>query len=526
MLPQGSLSTVGRTYTLINCTKKAVFDSTLPTLSDVRILVTSVLSNFINDACVGDDFSRDAHREITDHVETLHRYSLTSPSTRIVVAPPLPRSVPDWFLAYLPGFTSFLYHEVSRMGNSNLKFMTPFVAPPSFYESDGIHLNSDAGLSFVHFLVANSDQLFPSSDDVAQVTESTIDVAASLTCLSKSVETLRSDVSRRRLQDNLIFARIKEDRDYEINKAREDRCTISGLKVTSAPPADPKARKDFFKDLVTKLVEEACPDSDGRPVVLDVLVNMRFGRGPPYFEIKLDSVASSLKFRVAASKLAKDQVGSFDGLFISNTVNLSTRIRIDILKLLSKKMSTPTEVCYVQGFSSRPTLHYKMKENVTDASAGQTRRSVTPGTGRSYTFVESVERWGHLLPSHSLVNVRRKASQAFQGCLEQYFVLLSDCSPSSQEENFLTRLTGQSQPPGRNSYRGPRTRRASGRRGASHGFRGSSVLTGSNSWAQYDADSADGPSSSGPSLTTLSLKRGLSDDADVRTPTKRKTESD
>ena len=266
------------------------------------------------------------------------------------------------------------------MGNSNLKFMTPFVAPPSFYESDGIHLNSDAGLSFVHFLVANSDQLFPSSDDVAQVTESTIDVAASLTCLSKSVETLRSDVSRRRLQDNLIFARIKEDRDYEINKAREDRCTISGLKVTSAPPADPKARKDFFKDLVTKLVEEACPDSDGQPVVLDVLVNMRFGRGPPYFEIKLDSVASSLKFRVAASKLAK--------------------------------------------------------ENVTDASAGQTRRSLTPGTGRSYTFVESVERWGHLLPPHSLVNVRRKASQAFQGCLEQYFVLLSDCSPSSQEENF------------------------------------------------------------------------------------------
>ena len=302
------MSAVGRTYTLVNCTKRAVFDSTLPTLSDVSILVTSVLSNFISDACVGNNFTRDAHREITDHVEALHRYSLTSPGTRIVVAPPLPRSSPDWFLAYLPGFTSFLYHEVSRMGNSNLKFMTPFVAPSSFFEADGIHLNSDAGLAFVHFIVSNSDQLFPPSAGGVHGTESTIDVAASLTCLSKSVESLRSDVSRRRLQDNLIFARIKEDRDYEINKSREDRCTISGLKVTSAPPADPKARKEFFKEILLKLVEEACPDPSGRPLVLDVLVNMRFGRGPPYFEVKLDSIASSLKFRVAASKLAKDQL--------------------------------------------------------------------------------------------------------------------------------------------------------------------------------------------------------------------------
>ena len=374
--------------------------------------------------------------------------------------------------------------------------MTPFVAPPSFFETDGIHLNSDAGLSFVHFIVSNSDQLFPPSVDGEPPTDPTIDVGATLTCLSRSVDSLRSDVSRRRLQDNLIFARIKEDRDYEINKSREDRCTISGLKVTSAPPADPKARKDFFKELVTKLVEEACPESDGRPVVLDVLVNMRFGRGPPYFEIKLDSVSSSLKFRVAASKLAKDQVGSFDGLFISNTVNLSTRIRIDILKLLSKRLSTPTEACYVQGFSSRPTLHYKMKEITPDSGAGPSLQTPTPGTGRSYTFVESVERWGHLLPSHSLANVCRKASQAFRGCLEQYFVLLSDSSPSGPEDSFLSRLTGQNPSYGRGSFRGPRSRRASGRRGATHGFRGSSVLTGSNSWAQFDSDVGDGPSSS------------------------------
>ena len=300
--------------------------SALPNLPQVELLVTSVLSNFICSAFTGDDSTRAAHQEITDHVEALHQFSLTSPSTGIVVAPPLPRSVPDWFLAYLPGFTSFLYHEITRMSNPRLKFMTPFVAPPSFFESDGVHLNSDAGLSFIHHLVNNSDQLFPPDSGTVAVAQSDASIAVAVSGLSRSVFELRSEVQRRRLQDNLVFARIKEDRDHEINRSREDRCTLSGLAVAAPPPSGAKERKEFFKDLVSKLVEEACPGVEARPLVLDVLVNMRFGRGPPFFEVKFDSVASSLKFRLEASTLAKDKTGSFDGIFVSNTVNMSTRI--------------------------------------------------------------------------------------------------------------------------------------------------------------------------------------------------------
>ena len=442
------------------------------------VLVTAVLANFLCDACSGDDVVVSANREITEHVETLNSYSLANPGVKIAVAPPLPRTDPDWYLSYLPVFSTFLFHEVARMGNSRLKYMAPFVAPPNFFEADGVHLNADAGTSFIHYLVASADLLFPASDDVTPESAGpqTESVAApALSKLSRDVSELRAEVRHRRCQDNLVFARIKEDRDFEVNKSREDRCTISGLTVRSAPPQDPKERKEFFKALISSLVSEALPEASDPPKVLDVIVNMRFGRGPPFFEVKFESAVSSASFRVAAAKLAKAGSGSFQGVFVSNTVNLSTRIRIDIMKLIAKRLSTDTEFSYVQGFSSRPTLHYLAR--VVDPGLGGALPHPATGTGRSYTFAESVERWGDLLTRQSLELVRRKAAQAFSGCLEQYFVVLSDRLPEPEQDIFsrLICLSSASRP-----YQSRGYRRASGRpfRGQ---HRGRSSFAGANS---------------------------------------------
>jgi len=361
--------------------------------------------------------------------------------------------------------------------------MTPFVAPVTFFEADGVHLNSDAGSSFIFYLISGSYQLFPPDTNVSSGSLPSGDmITSSLASLSRSVTDLRSDIKRRRMQDNLLFARIKEDRDHELNRSKEDRCTISGLHISQAPPSDPKERKEFFKGLFSNLVAEACPETEGRPlVVINVLVNMRSGRGPPFFEIKLDSVVSSQKFRSAAAKLSKDGIGSFNGIFISNTVNMSTRIRIDIMKLIAKRLTTPTESCYVQGFSSRPTLHYRVKDLISEGSVLPETPPAAVGTGRSYTFTESVERWGHLLSPFSLEPIRRKASQAFRDCLEQYFVVLSDRSDAPGEDCMFSRLTSRPQAPSRTSYsRGPRGARFP-RSGPSRGR--SSRL---NPWQKYD----------------------------------------
>jgi len=238
-------------------------------------------------------------------------------------------------------------------------------------------------------------------------------------------------MTTRRLQDNLIFARIKEDQDFALNKNRENRFTVSGLRVSEAPPQDVQERKEFFKELLTSLVLEACPELEPRPQVLDVFVNMRYGRGAPFIEGRMDSAASSAAFRVAAAGLAKQEDSRFVGLFIANSVTLATRVRIEILKALAKLLTTESEDAYVQSFSSRPMLHYQSKEHI---------RRPLPGTNRSYSFVEAVGRWGDRLTTVQLLPAYRRARPAFIGCLEQYFVVLKESEPREDPSSGFEQL--------------------------------------------------------------------------------------
>ncbi len=131
---QGNLSSCNRTYEVIPCTRKALFTSSLSTLLPPKILVTSVLANFLCDVCKSDtDALSSGNGEITEHIEALHNYSLKNPGVQIAIAPPLPRTVPAWYPSYLPVFSTFLFHEITRMGNSNLKYLAPFVAGASFF---------------------------------------------------------------------------------------------------------------------------------------------------------------------------------------------------------------------------------------------------------------------------------------------------------------------------------------------------------------------------------------------------------
>ncbi len=128
--------------------------------------MTSVLSNFISDACLQSDQSRlveSANDELRRHVASLHDFLQVNPSTTAVIVPPLPRLVPDWFNAYLPCFTTFLIGEVTRFGCSRLQILAPFIALPSSFESDGIHLTAASGFCFIQYLINGLDQVGPPS---------------------------------------------------------------------------------------------------------------------------------------------------------------------------------------------------------------------------------------------------------------------------------------------------------------------------------------------------------------------------
>jgi len=441
-----------------------------------------VLSNFLCDACSVVDPSRlidAANSELSLHVNTLRTFLQTRPQIRCVIVPPLPRQFPEWFNSYLPCFNTYLLNEVSKNNNGQIQLLAPYVAMPGSFESDGVHLNSESGLSFIQYMINGLDQLLPEENptirDGASVIESSSissrlpaigtasapggsllvppfgssvpapslsvnlatsspqmlqDAVASLTSLTG---TMRSEVTARRLQDNLIFARLKEDQDFAFNKNREDRFTLSGLKIDplNPPPQDLSERKEYFKGIMSALISKACPDLDPPPQVLDVFVNMRSGRGPPFFEVRLESVKSCASFRLAAAQLAKDETSDFANLFIANSVTLTTRVRIEILRAIATSLTTETEEAYVQSFSSRPMLHYQTRPGVLYQALG---------TNRSYSFVEAVGRWGDKLATVDLLPAYRRARPAFIGCLEQYFVVLKESEPSQDSSSGFDQL--------------------------------------------------------------------------------------
>jgi hypothetical protein len=87
-------------FELVRCTKKTLFDSHLSGLAKLApgsVIVTSVLANFIVDACQGLDDSEVplfANQQITAHVEALASAVRECDDVRVFIVPPLMRKTP------------------------------------------------------------------------------------------------------------------------------------------------------------------------------------------------------------------------------------------------------------------------------------------------------------------------------------------------------------------------------------------------------------------------------------------------
>ena len=435
-----------------------------------------------------------------------------------------------WFASHLPGFLSTLGSEVSRLNVPNLFVTPPFFVEDVHLESDGIHLTPAAGRLFLESLgnaitselasladitmvesnstedgevSASEVEEVPESDSetdrlgsILRIVKSNSKVLASVKPLKDTVmslaqrsEVFETQVRVRRQRDNFVFARIKEETDADLNRTREDRVVISGLSRASAGLSSHVEKKEYYRSIVSDLVGVACPELTPAPIVTDILVNLRREQLNPVVEAKFDSLAGAFAFRRAAAALAKAKSPQFASLFFSNSVTQATRVRIEIMRSIAKKLTTTSETAYVQGFISKPVLHYVVKEGMP---------SHCSGTGRSYNFIDSVARFGDLLMPLDLAPAYKRAGDTFKGSMEHYFILLKedDASNTSGANQF---------PLGRGSRggRGARFVRGSarGRFVASSGRkRGPDSSAGVSGPAKKRSDAAHDPESVSPTV--------------------------
>jgi hypothetical protein len=129
--------------------------------------------------------------------------------------------------------------------------------------------------------------------------------------------------------------------------------------------------------------------------------------------VRLDSVGSASAIRKAFAEKSKGKklTGDYERMFITNSVNLATRVRIDVMKAISRKLTTPDVQAYVVGFISRPVMHVKKRST---------------NSQRSYTFVDAINFYGHLIQPLDLAIAYKRAGKAFDGQLEQNFIVLNE----------------------------------------------------------------------------------------------------
>jgi hypothetical protein len=219
-------------------------------------------------------------------------------------------------------------------------------------------------------------------------------------------------VRARQANDNLCFARLREESDTMANKAKEDRVVITGITSKSAPPTDPEQRKTWIKKIASDIFESLIPDFQGQIHFVNQARNK--GTHIPLIEVKLDSVENATKIRKAFAEKKKANV-DLGRIFVSNSVGLSTRVRVDVLKAIARKITDSSIIAHVVAFISRPVMHVKSTE--------WSDVKIVPKT---FTYVDAVAEFGHRMSQFELGDAYRRAGTAFKGQMEQMFVIMRE----------------------------------------------------------------------------------------------------
>jgi hypothetical protein len=233
--------------------------------------------------------------------------------------------------------------------------------------------------------------------------------------LTKVEKVVRSQEEKNR-SNNLMMARLREESGTSLYRSKEDRIVISGITSKSPIPTDNKKRIDYLKKIAVEIFETLIKVFRGKIMFLNQEKSQE--QLIPSIEVRLDSPdhASAIR-RVFAEKRSKKELPThLHKLSVTNYVNLvATRVRIDIMKAIARKLSNTKEIACVSGFISRPMMHIKKLPATTNS------RPI-----RSYTFSDAITKYGDRVNFDDLNSASIRAGRVLDGQLEQNFVVLSE----------------------------------------------------------------------------------------------------
>ena len=418
-------------FEMVKCTKKEIFKTALDNIGDGKgEVVISVIENFICDAVNGitdpNEINKALEGIIGEYLALVQAAAEKRPQASFALTQPTLRPLHQWYMDCHEALCKELGEGIRRMDKKNVGKIDAPIRMSQMFEQDGVHFTPSSGKVFVTTMLFNADTFFnteivelvedmdTSSSKVSEDTKSKI--GKRITLVEREVANLKEDILRRRENDCLVTARIREELDFQSNTKKEDRIVITGLTSKIPSPASLEEKKKWLRDIVGEILNRV--ETGAAEHILNVVQGWNGRNSIPLAEVRMDSavLAGSIRKQFATKKRGGHDFGK---IYMANSTTLGTRVRVEILKAMAKCFATEREVMYVSAFSSRPLLHVKPKEAGTRQMA--------------FTFADAVSRYGERLRQSDLGEAYRRAGNSFNGQLQQNFVVLYDSQPEGAQ---------------------------------------------------------------------------------------------
>ena len=412
-----------------NCTRILPFKALMDDLKESdQFVIISVVENFVCEAVgeitVKEDIERVVTDVLNDFVEVIRSTTGRLTKTRFSIVEPMSRPGVQWYSEAEEVFRKVYTEKIVGLGRINVNVVKMDDLPTQLFDKMGIHLTQMAGRMFVEAILYFSGLFFKAQlvdletgQEAMEVNQGSSSSGGKIPVVTniareksydEQLAEIRDNLEDRQANDNRIFARIREELDFTANQKKEDRVVISGMLSTLARPAGQIEFRAWIRGIVGETLNEIVPNSGAG--VQFVAPSRSFGNEIPMCEVKMKDKELAFKIRKEFGRLRKE--GKLTGrLFISNSVTLATRVRLEILRAIAKKCSSGVEDMFCMGFTSRPVLQVKRKDG---------------GGQQALTFVDAIARYGGRVRESELSLAYERAGLTFRGQMAQNFVVLTD----------------------------------------------------------------------------------------------------
>jgi hypothetical protein len=410
------------------CCRAEVFVALMEDLSEEQTeIMVSVIENFICDSVGQEKEEKVIDAKIQEAIDTFIKVVKVTAErlkgSKFALCKPINRPFKPWYMKRVKAIAKMFCDKIGDLKLSNVSWIEAPLDKEQIFDDLGVHLIPESGVFLVETLMSHSQEFFGSEvitldeametggvEDVIQLEEE-IEKSPNdrIGKVENNINNLQGDIMARRHFDSLVTARLIEVQDTELNKAREDRIVINGLTNAIPMPLAADEKIKWLHGMVDPIVNSIVPESAGMIMFINQGGNK--DRGIPLCEVKFTNKDVAIKIRKSFAEQKKGGK-DFGKIGIYNSVSLGTRVRIEILWAMAKKIQNEKETATVLGYSSRPTLQVKDKTGK--------RRPLSLG------FADALGRYGKGLREDDLVSAYRKAGTAFGGQLQQNFVVLHD----------------------------------------------------------------------------------------------------